>query len=150
VINEKLQELGITLPVPPKPAGSYIPVVKTNNMAYVSGQIPLQDGKVAFTGKVNDDNMEEAKKSAKLCAVNILAQLKAEIGSLENVKKIVRISGFVNSDPNFTKHPLVINAASDLFYEIFGENGKHSRIAVGVSSLPFNSMTEIDAIVEIK
>lgn len=150
MINEKLQELGIILPVPPKPAGSYIPVVKTSNMAYVSGQIPLQDGKVAFTGKVNDDNIEEAKKSAKLCAVNILAQLKADLGSLENVKKIVRISGFVNSDPNFTKHPLVINAASDFLFEVFGEKAKHSRIAVGVSSLPLNSMIEIDVIIEIK
>jgi len=150
VINEKLQELGITLPTPPKPAGSYIPVVISNKVAYVSGQIPMEDGKVLFQGKVTNENLEEARKSAKLCAINILAQLNRELGSLDNIVKIIKVSGFVNSGPDFSQHPKVINAASDLFYEIFGENGKHSRIAVGVSSLPLNSMTEIDAIVEIK
>jgi enamine deaminase RidA (YjgF/YER057c/UK114 family) len=150
VIEDKIKSLGIKLPVPPSPAGSYIPVVKSGNLLYVSGQIPMEDGKVVFTGKVSDENIETAQKSARMCAINILAQLKKEIGNLERISKIVRLSGFVNSGPEFTQHPKVINAASDLFYEIFGENGKHSRIAVGVSSLPLNSMTEIDAIVEIR
>ena len=150
MINEKIKSLGINLPIPPSPAGSYIPVVKSGNLLYVSGQIPMEDGKVVFTGKVSDTNIETAQKSARICAINILAQLKKELGDLEKISKIVRISGFVNSVPEFTQHPKVINAASDLFYEIFGECGKHSRIAVGVSSLPLNSMTEIDAIVEIK
>jgi enamine deaminase RidA (YjgF/YER057c/UK114 family) len=150
VINEKIKSLGINLPIPPSPAGSYIPVVKSGNLLYVSGQIPMEDGKVVFTGKVSDTNIETAQKSARICAINILAQLKKELGDLEKISKIVRISGFVNSVPEFTQHPKVINAASDLFYEIFGECGKHSRIAVGVSSLPLNSMTEIDAIVEMK
>ncbi|MEK6929804.1 MAG: RidA family protein, partial [Thermoproteota archaeon] len=134
----------------PSPAGSYIPVVKSGNLLYVSGQIPMEDGKVVFTGKVSDTNIETAQKSARICAINILAQLKKELGDLEKISRIVRLSGFVNSGPEFTQQPKVINAASDLFYEIFGECGKHSRIAVGVSSLPLNSMTEIDAIVETK
>ncbi len=150
MIEEKIKLIGIKLPTPPNPAGSYIPVVKSSNLLYVSGQIPMEDGKVAFTGKVSDANIETAQKSARICAINILAQLKKELGDLEKISKIVRLSGFVNSDPEFTQQPKVINAASDLFYEIFGECGKHSRIAVGVSSLPLNSMTEIDAIVEIR
>ena len=150
MIDRKIKSLGINLPIPPSPAGSYIPVVKSGNLLYVSGQIPMEDGKVVFTGKVSDTNIETAQKSARICAINILAQLKKELGDLEKISKIVRISGFVNSVPEFTQQPKVINAASDLFYEIFGECGKHSRIAVGVSSLPLNSMTEIDAIVEMK
>lgn len=150
MIDEKIKSLGINLPIPPTPAGSYIPVVRSGNLLYVSGQIPMEDGKVTFTGKVSDTNIETAQKSARICAINILAQLKKELGDLEKISKIVRISGFVNSVPEFTQQPKVINAASDLFYEIFGECGKHSRIAVGVSSLPLNSMTEIDAIVEMK
>ena len=150
MIEGKLKELGIELPTPPSPAGSYIPVVISEKYAFVSGQIPMQDGKVVFTGKVTDDNMDTAKKSAKLCAVNILAQLKRELGSLDKVVRIVRMSGFVNCGEEFTKHPLVINAASDLMFELFGEKGKHSRIAVGVPSLPLNSMTEIDAVIQIE
>ena len=149
MIEEKIKSLGIKLPIPPTPAGSYIPVVKSGNLLYVSGQIPMIDGKVAFTGKVSDDNIETAIESARICAINILAQVKKELGGFEKILKIVRLTGFVNSIPEFTQHPKVINAASDLFYEIFGEGGKHSRIAIGVSSLPLNSMTEIDAIIEI-
>ncbi len=150
MIEEKIKSIGIKLLNPPNPAGSYIPVVKSGNLLYVSGQIPMEDGKVVFTGKVSDANIETAQKSARVCAINILAQLKKELGDLEKISRIVRLSGFVNSVPEFTQQPKVINAASDLFYEIFGECGKHSRIAVGVSSLPLNSMTEIDAIVETK
>ncbi len=148
MIEEKLKTLEITLPTPPTPAGSYVPAIKTGNLLFISGQIPMEDGKVIFTGKVTNDNMETAKKSAKMCAINLLAQMKRELGSLDKVTKIVRISGFVNSDPEFYQHPKIINAASDLFFEIFGDKGKHSRIAVGVACLPLNSMTEIDAIIE--
>ena len=150
MIDEKIKSIGINIPIPPTPAGSYIPVVKTGNLLYVSGQIPLEDGKIAFTGKVSDANIETAQKSARLCAINILAQLKKELGDLGKIYRFVRLSGFVNSVPEFTQHPKVINAASDLLYEIFGECGKHTRIAVGVSSLPLDAMTEIDAIVEIR
>ena len=148
MIDEKLESLGISLPTPPAPAGSYVPVIISGNTAFVSGQIPLVDGKVVYKGKVSDDNMKDAKKSAKICAINILAQLKRELGSLDKITRIVKLSGFVNSAPEFTKHPLVINSASDMLFEIFGEKGKHARVALGVASLPLDSMTEIDAIVE--
>ena len=149
MIEEKLNSLGIILPNPPTPAGSYVPIIKSGNLLYISGQIPIENGKVIFTGKVSNDNLEIAQKSAKICAVNILSQIKREIGNLDRVSKVIKLSGFVNSVPEFTQHPKVINAASDLIFEIFGEIGRHSRIAVGVNSLPLNSMTEIDAIIEI-
>jgi len=149
LIEEKLESLGIKLPSPPTPAGSYVPAVRTGNLLFISGQIPMEDGKVIFTGKVSDNNLEVAQKSARMCAINILSQIKREVGDLDKVSRIVRLSGFVNSVSEFTQHPKVINPASDLFFEIFGEKGKHSRIAVGVASLPLDSMTEIDAIIEI-
>ena len=149
MIEEKIKSLDITLPNPPTPAGSYIPAVKTGNLLFISGQIPMEDGKVLFTGKVSDDNLETAQKSARMCAINLLAQMKRELGNLDRVTRIVRLSGFVNSDPEFYQHPKVINAASDLFFEIFGDKGKHARIALGAGSLPLNSMTEIDAVIEL-
>ena len=149
MIEEKIESLGIKLPTPPTPAGSYVAVVRTGNLLYISGQIPMENGELLYAGKVSDENLETAQKSAKMCAINILAQIKRELGDFEKVSRIVRLSGFVNSDPEFSQHPKVINAASDLFFEIFGEKGKHSRIAVGVANLPLNSMTEIDAIVEV-
>ena len=148
MIEEKINSLDITLPNPPIPAGSYIPTVKTGNLLFISGQIPMEDGKLLFTGKVSDDNLETAQKSARMCAINLLAQMKRELGNLDRVTRIVKLSGFVNSDPEFYQHPKVINAASDLFFEIFGYKGKHSRIAMGVACLPLNSMTEIDAVIE--
>jgi len=150
MIEEKLVSLGITLPDPPKPAGSYIPVVISKNVAYVSGQIPIQDGNVIYKGAVSDDyTLEEAKKAAILCIINGLAQLRTELGNLDRIERIIKVSGFVNSSPEFSKQPFVINSASDLLYEIFGDKGKHSRIVVGVAGLPLNSMVEIDMIVEI-
>ncbi|NDF27460.1 MAG: RidA family protein [Nitrosopumilaceae archaeon] len=149
MIEDKLKQLGIVLPTPPKPAGSYIPVVITGNLAFVSGQIPMQDGKVLYTGKVpSEKSIEEAQAAAKICAINLLAQLKANLGNLDRITKIVRVSGFVNSTAEFSEQPKIINAASDLFFEIFGEKGKHSRIAVGVTSLPLSSTVEIDMTVE--
>ena len=150
MIEEKLKSLNITLPSPPSPAGAYIPVVKSGNTVYVSGQIPIEEGKVAFKGKVPTvQSLENAQKAAKLCAINALAQLKKELGDLDRISRILRVSGFVNSEPDFTNQPKVINAASDLLFEIFGEKGQHSRIAVGVASLPLGSTVEIDMIVEI-
>ena len=149
MIEDKLRELSIELPTPPSPAGSYIPVVTTGNLAFVSGQIPMRDGKVVFEGRVPEQqSLESARDAAKICIINGLAQLKANLGSLDKIRKFVRISGFVNSSPNFTEQPKVINAASDLLVEIFGDMAKHSRIAVGVASLPLNSTVEIDMVVE--
>ena len=150
MIEEKLESLNISLPNPPKPAGSYIPVVVSKSWAFVSGQIPIKDGKVAFTGKVPTvQSIENAQKAAKLCTINALAQLKAELGSLDKIQKIIKVSGYVNSEQNFSEHPKVINAASDFLYEVFGEKGKHTRIAIGVNSLPLDSSVELDMIVEI-
>jgi len=149
MIEDKLRELSIELPTPPSPAGSYIPVVTTGNLAFVSGQIPMREGKVVFEGKVPEQqSLESARDAAKICIINGLAQLKANLGSLDKIRKFVRISGFVNSSPDFTEQPKVINAASDLLVEIFGDMAKHSRIAVGVASLPLNSTVEIDMVVE--
>jgi enamine deaminase RidA (YjgF/YER057c/UK114 family) len=149
MIDEKLKELSIVIPTPPSPAGSYIPVVTTGNLAFVSGQIPMKEGKVVFEGKVPDEqSLESAREAAKICIINSLAQLKVNLGSLDKITKFVRISGFVNSNPNFIEQPRVINAASDLLVEIFGDIAKHSRIAVGVTSLPLNSTVEIDMVVE--
>ena len=149
MIAENLKKMGITLPNPPSPAGAYVPVTIANGIAFVSGQIPVSDGKVQYTGKVGDSNIADAKESAKLCAINILAQLQKNLGTLEKVEKIIRINGFVNSDPGFST-PKGNRAASDLMFSVFGEKGKHSRIAVGVQSLPLDSMTEIDALVQIR
>ena len=150
MIDEKLKSLNIVLPTPPKPAGAYIPVVISDQTVYVSGQIPIENGKVAYKGKVpTEQSLEQAQAAAKVCTINALAQLKAELGNLDRISKIIRVSGFVNSSPEFTDQPKVINAASDLLFEIFGEKGKHSRIAVGVASLPLGSTVEIDMIVEI-
>ncbi|MDE1861493.1 MAG: RidA family protein [Thaumarchaeota archaeon] len=150
MIEEKIASLNLSLPSPPKPAGSYIPVVQTGNLVFVSGQIPVRDNKVEFQGKVPTDvSVERAQEAAKLCVINILAQLKSEIKSLDKISRIICLSGFVNSAPDFADHPKIINSASDLLYEIFGEIGRHSRISVGVSSLPLNSTVEIDLVVEV-
>ncbi len=151
MIEEKITSLNISLPVPPKPAGSYIPVTRTGNLVFVSGQIPIKDGKVEFKGKVPTDvSIDTAQQAAKLCIINVLTHIKAEIGNLDKVSKIVRVSGFVNSASDFYEQPKIINAASDLLFEIFGEKGKHSRIAIGVASLPLNSTVEIDLIAEVR
>ena len=151
MIEDRLKSLDISLPIPPKPAGSYIPVVVSGSLAFVSGQIPVEDGEVVYSGKVpTKQPLEEAQKAAKLCAVNALAQLKAELGSLDKIQKIVKVSGFVNSSPEFSEHPKVINAASDFLHELFGEKEKHSRIAVGVNILPLDSTVELDLIAEIQ
>ena len=150
VIEKRLDALNIILPSPPKPIGSYVPVLITGKLAFVSGQIPIKDGKVIYAGKVSTDlSVEDAQKAARLCVINALAQLKAELGNLDRISKIVKVSGFVNSPPEFTDQPKVINGASDLLFEIFGQKGQHARIAVGVSSLPLNSAVEIDLIAEI-
>jgi len=150
MIEDRLNELGIMLPIPPNPAGSYIPVIVSGKLAFVSGQIPVKDGQVVYQGKVlNNESIADAQSAAKLCIINGLSQLNAYFGTLDNLVKIIKISGFVNSAKDFFDHPKIINTASDLLVDIFGEKGKHSRIAVGVSSLPLNATVEIDMIVEI-
>ena len=150
MIEKRLKDLGISIPNAPKPAGSYVPIVLTGKLAFVSGQIPIKDGQVVYQGKVGDtQSIGDAQEAAKLCVINGLAQIEAYCGTLDNLEKIIKISGFVNSTKDFTEHPKVINAASDLLMKIFDEKGRHSRIAIGVSSLPLNATVEIDMVVEI-
>ena len=152
MIEDRINEMGIALPsAPAPPAGSYVPVVRSGSLLYISGQIPQKDGKIMFAGKVSDSNITRAQESARLCAINILAQAKSHLNDLERVERVVSLTGFVNSVPEFTQHPKVINAASDLFVEIFGGGrGSHSRMAVGALSLPLDVMTEIGAIIQAR
>lgn len=148
MIHDRMKTLGITLPTPPKAVGSYTPVVMAGDLAFVSGQIPIRDGRIVYSGKVNESNIISAQESARLCCVNMLAQLNQRPG-LERVQRFVRLNGFVNADAEFEGHAKVIDAASDMLYQIFGDRGVHTRTAVGVSSLPMNSMTEMDCIVRV-
>jgi enamine deaminase RidA (YjgF/YER057c/UK114 family) len=155
MIENKISSLGIRLfDKPPVSAGAYIPIVITGNLAFISGQIPIEDDsippKVKLKGKVGKDiSLEDGQKAARLCTINALSHIKNTLGSLDKIKKFVKVSGFVNCDPSFTEHSKVINEASDLLMHIFGEKGRHARIAVGASSLPLNSSVEIEFIVEI-
>ncbi|HEX6253418.1 MAG TPA: RidA family protein [Nitrososphaera sp.] len=147
MIEEKLASLGISLPIPPEPAGSYLPVVVSGNLAFIAGQIPIEGNDVKFRGKV--ESIEMGQEAARLCAMNALAQLKSSLGNLDRVKRFIKITGFVNCDPSFADHAKVINGASDLLVNIFGEKGKHARAAVGVNSLPLNSTVELEFIAEV-
>ncbi|HXG06756.1 MAG TPA: RidA family protein [Nitrososphaera sp.] len=149
-IEDRLTSLGITLPVPPAPAGSYVPVVLSQNLAFVAGQIPSEGGEVKFKGKVGRNlSIEAGQQAARLCTINGLAQIKSALGSLDKIKRVVKVTGFVNCEPSFTDHPKVINGASDLLVQIFGDAGRHARAAVGVSSLPLDSAVEVEMIVEV-
>lgn len=148
--EEKLRELGIELPEAPTPIGSYVPCVQSGNLIFVSGILPLREGKLTRTGRVGENiSLDEAREDAKTAALNALSVLKANIGSLDKVKRCVKITGYVASAPDFTEQPKVLNAASDLIFEIFGDKGRHARVAVGVNVLPLNSPVEIDFIFEV-
>jgi enamine deaminase RidA (YjgF/YER057c/UK114 family) len=151
-IDENLKALGITLPTPMKPVANYVPWVKSGNMVYISGQGAVVEGKVLFPGKLGDTvSLEDGAKSARLTGINILAQLReAADGDLSKVKRIVKLVGFVACTPVFTDQPKVINGASDLMVEVFGDKGRHARSAVGVPSLPLNFSVEIEAIAELE
>ncbi|MBM0237524.1 RidA family protein [Micromonospora sp. ATA32] len=145
----KLAELGLALPEVVPPVASYVPAVQSGQHVYVSGQLPMAEGKLLATGKVGAGiSAEQAKDLAERCALNALAAVDALVG-LENVVKIVKLTGFVASAPGFTGQPAVINGASDLFGAVFGEAGRHARSAVGVAELPFDAPVEIEVIVEV-
>lgn len=149
--NEKLKELGVTLPEPAAPLASYVPSVRSGNMVYISGQLPSIKGELIHSGKVGlMIDIEAAQESARLCVINGLAALKKEIGDLNKVKRIVKLTGFVNSEKDFHQQPAVINGGSDLLLAVFGDAGKHARSAVGVSELPRNAPVEIEMIVEVE
>ena len=147
----RLAQLGIELPHAVAPAANYVPARRSGSLVYIAGQVPTAGGKDQYVGKVGQDvSIEDAQKAARLCAINILAQLRAALGgSLDGVVGCVRLGGFVNASPAFGDHPKVINGASDLMVEVFGEAGRHARAAVGCNSLPRNVAVEVDAIFEI-
>lgn len=147
---ERLAELGIELPEVPAAAGSYIPVIRTGNLLYTAGQLPFVDGKLPATGKVGDQvSAEDAKVYARQSGINILAALHSAVG-LDNVARVIKLVGFVASGDGFTGQPGVINGASDLMVEVFGEAGRHARSAVGVAELPLGAPVEVEAIVEVR
>lgn len=150
-IAQRLKELGITLPPAPAPAANYVPYVVENGLVFIAGQVPLgDDGKLHFRGKVGADVSEaDAYQAARLCALNGLAQLQAAVGSLDKVRRIVRVGGFVNCTDDFKNQPEVINGASDLLVEIFGDAGRHARAAVGVNALPRGVATEVELVAAI-
>ena len=152
IIDQRLKELNIELDDASVPAGSYVPYVITNNLVFISGQLPFINGKLTIKGKVGDNvSLDDAVKMSEACAKALLSQLKAACnGNLDKVNKVVKLGGFVASAPNFTDQPKVINGASDLIVNIFGDKGKHSRFAVGVAALPLNVPVEIDGIFEIE
>lgn len=147
----RLAELGIDLPNAAPPAANYVPARKSGSLIYIAGQVPTAGGKDQYVGKVGQDvSIEDAQKAARLCAINILAQLRTALGgSLSGVVGCVRLGGFVNTTPEFGDHPKVINGASDLMVEVFGDAGRHARAAVGCNSLPRNVAVEVDAIFEV-
>ena len=149
--ESKLAELGLRLPNPPAAAGSYVPTVRTGNLLYCAGTICAVDGKMTHTGPVGRDHtVESGYQSAEICALNALANIKAAVGSLDQIARFVFVSGFVNAVDGFTESPAVINGASDLFVKVFGEIGKHARAAVAVNGLPRGSTTEVQVVVELK
>lgn len=151
-IDARLKELGITLPTPPAPVASYVPYVISGKQVFISGQVTMENGALKFVGIVGKDlSVEDGKAAARLCAINLLAQLKAAAGGdLDKVKRCVKLGAFVNAVPGFDKQPEVANGASDLIVEVLGDKGKHSRSAVGAGSLPRNVAVEVDAVFELE
>jgi len=149
--EKRIKELGITFPEVPKPVAAYIPAKKVGNLVFCSGQGPIKEGRPIYIGKVGSERtVEEGYKAARICALNCLAAVKALVGSLDKVEEIVQVRGFVSSAPNFGKQPEVINGASELLEQIFGEKGKHARCALGTSNLPRNITVELEMIVKVK
>ena len=146
----RLRELGYELPAVPEPAGAYVPAARAGTLIFTAGQIPLEEGELRRTGKVGDAvSLEEARQAARICALNALAAAAAEAGGLNNIRRIVKVTGFVASAPNFNDQPQVINGASELIGEVFGEAGLHARSAVGVAELPLDVPVEVELVAEM-
>lgn len=150
-IDDRLKELGLEIPAAAAPAAMYVPVKQTGNLLFISGQIPVKDGVMQYTGKAGKDKtLEEAQAAARLCAINIIAAVKGFTGDLNKVKNIVKITAFVASETGFDKQHLVANGASELLFDVFGEAGRHTRSAVAVNQLPLDATVEVEAIVEVE
>jgi len=150
-IDNRLAELGITLPKPAAPVASYVPAVESGGLLHISGQISVAEDGNLILGRLGEDmNLERGIEAARRCGIMLLAQIEAALGSLDRVERIVKLGAFVNSAPNFTDQPKVANGASELMQEVFGEAGRHARSAVGVAVLPLGVAVEVDAIVAVK
>lgn len=148
--EDRLRELGITLPDLPKPLGSYLPFARTGNLVFLSGMLPLSEGKILFAGRVGEAvSLDDAVQAARRSTINAIAVLRSAVGSLDRVKRCVKVTGFIASSQEFTDQPKVLNGASDLLTEVFGDVGMHARAAVGVHILPMNSPVEIEFIFEV-
>jgi len=151
-IDKRLKDLGIAIPEPAAPVANYVGWVRSGNLVFTSGQLPLKDGTFQFQGKVGGEiSLDEARQAAGICAVNVIAQVKAALGNdLDRVRRVVKLVVFVNGAPEFTDHPKVANGASDLMVEVFGDKGRHARSAVGAGSLPLNAAVEVEGVFEVK
>lgn len=150
-IEERIRELGIELPTTSAPKAMYVPVVQTGNLCFVSGQIPMLDDKLVYTGKVGESRtLEEAQKAAQICVINGLAALKAHLGDLDRIVRFIKVQAFVASKTGFDQQHIVVNAASQLLFDVFGETGRHARTAVALNQLPLDATVEIEFIVEVK
>lgn len=150
-VESKLKELGLDLPEAPKPVAAYVPAVLTDGWVYTSGQIPFVNGELKFKGKVGKEmTPEQGYEAAKICCLNCLSVVKAQIGDLDKIEKIVKLTGFVSSAPGFNGQPSVINGASELLGQLFGDKGQHARAAVGVNELPLDATVEVEMIVKVK
>jgi enamine deaminase RidA (YjgF/YER057c/UK114 family) len=151
LIEIKIEGLGLKLPDVPKPVAAYIPAKQSGNLVFTAGQLPMVNGELISKGLLGQDvEIDEANKAARICTLNALAAIKGVIGDLDRIKHVVRVVGYVASVPTFTQQPAVVNGASELLLEIFGENGKHARSAVGMAVLPLNASVEIELTVEVK
>ena len=149
-IEDQPKDLGYELPPVPSPAGSYVPAIRAGDFLFTAGQPPFKDGELPYTGKVGTDvSVEDAKETARLCVLNALAAVKAEIGTLEKVRRVVKVTGYLASDAGFNGQPGVMNGASDLLGEIFDEKGIHARTAVGVAELPLDAPVEVELVIEL-
>lgn len=149
-IEKRIEELGFKLSTPPKPLAAYVTAVKSGKHVFTAGQLPIVDGELKYTGKVPQTISEDdAIKAAEICALNCLSVIKAEIGDLDKIERIVKLTVFVNSTDDYSKHPVIANGASELLVKIFGDAGKHARSAIGVSSLPLNAPVEVEMIAEL-
>jgi enamine deaminase RidA (YjgF/YER057c/UK114 family) len=150
-IEAKLEQLGLTLPVAPPPVGAYVPVIRTGNLVITSGQLPFIGKQIAFEGKLGANlHEEDGRNAARICTINALAQIKACVGDLSMVKQIVRVEGYVHSAPDFRGQPQVLNGASELLVELFGDAGRHTRIALGVAEMPLNAAVQLCLWVEVE
>jgi enamine deaminase RidA (YjgF/YER057c/UK114 family) len=150
-VESRINELNLSLPEAPKPVAAYIPAKQTGNLVFTAGQLPMVNSELISKGLLGQDvEIDEANKAARICTLNALAAIKGVVGDLDRIKQIVRVVGYVASVPTFTQQPAVVNGASELLLEIFGENGKHARSAVGMAVLPLNASVEIELTVEVE